>query len=282
MAVAAADWNGDRLTDLFVTNDRVFAFLFLNQGDGRFAESAFEWGVAVPLHGNPVSGMGVHAGDYDNDGLPDLVYTALRDETFPLYRNRGKDFEETTAKSRLAVLTRPMAGWGAVFADLDNDGWQDIAVARSDALSATGGKGSAAKEPPSWFRNLRSGQFASGAGWEKLAPAMYRGIVAADLDEDGCLDLVLTALSEPARILQNPCRGGGHWIKVNAGAKAARVRAGTRWREASSAVGYASSYAGPLHFGIGDAAEVEVEVRWSNGKSARLTTATDRLVRIRP
>jgi len=79
------------------------------------------------------------------DGRPDLAYTALRDETFPLYRNRGSEFDEVTGASRLAVLTRSMSGWGIAFADLDNDGLKDLAVARSDAVSASGGKGASAK-----------------------------------------------------------------------------------------------------------------------------------------
>lgn len=280
MAVAVADFNADALADLFVTNDRVFAYLFLNAGDGRFREAAFEWGVAVPEEGNPVSGMGADAQDYDNDGRPDLVYTALRDETFPLYRNLGNAFEEATSASRLSVLTRAMAGWGVAFADLDNDGLKDIAAARSDALSAFAGKGASAKEPPSWFVN-RGGQFMMGGGWDSVEPAMYRGLVPADLDGDGCLDVVLTALLAPARILRNPCSPARHWLKIQVD-PGARVHVGRQWRESWTAVGYASSYAGPLHFGLGEATEAEVEVIWPSGRAKRLRLQADQLIRIEP
>jgi hypothetical protein len=281
MAVAAADFDGDGFTDLFVTNDRVFAFFFRNLGGGKFQECAFDRNVAVPRDGNPVSGMGVDAQDWNNDGLMDLVYTALRDETFPLYRGSAPGFEEAGPTSRMTVLTRAMSGWGVAFADLDNDGWKDIVAARSDALSIKGGKGSAAAEPPSWFRNEGNGRFSAGAGWEKFEPAMYRGLVAADLNDDGCLDVILTSLNTPARILRNPCTSVGRWLKVDAPG-AVRVRAGSQWRNGSTATGYASSYAGPLHFGLGAAEEAEVEVWWSDGRTKKLTTGANRTVKVSP
>lgn len=248
MAAAVADFDGDGLSDVFITNDRVFAFLFRNTGGGSFKEVAFDWGVAVPQNGNPVSGMGADAQDFDNDGKPDLIYTALQDETFPLYRNLGNEFEDATSVSRMATGSRAMAGWGIVFADMDNDGWKDIVAARSGALSGR-------KEPLNWFRNSGDGRFSV----EPLDanPAMHRGVVAADLDDDGCLDLVVTALNATPKILRNPCPKG-NWLKV--AASGGRVRVGKQWREASTAAGYASSYAGPLHFGLGSATSVDVEV----------------------
>lgn len=282
MAVAAADFDGDGLVDLFVTNDRIFAFLFRNLGGGLFQESAFYFGVAVPQDGNPVSGMGVDPQDYDNDGRPDLVYTALRDETFPLYRNRPPGFDEVTGSSRLAVLSRAMSGWGIAFADLDNDGWKDIAVARSDALSPGGGRGVAAKEPPAWFRNQGDGKFTAGAGWTSFEPEMYRGLVAADLDNDGCLDIVLTALHTEARILRNPCDTGRTWLKVDVRRPGARVRVDKQWRQVTTAVGYASSYAGPQHFGLGNAASAQVEVFWPDGHTTKIGTPANRLITVEP
>jgi enediyne biosynthesis protein E4 len=273
MGVAAADFDGDGLTDLFVTNDREFAQLFRNLGNGQFREEALERGAAVPGDGQTVSAMGADAQDYDNDGRPDLIYTALRDETFPLLRNAGEGFAENRA---MGPLTREWSGWGVAFADLDNDGWKDVAVARSGVLSATAARGAGQKEPPGWLRN-QAGVFAAGGGWEKLEPLMYRGLVAADLNDDGCLDVVLTALQAPARILRNPCAGGGNWLKVAskvAGGEA-RVRVDEQWRETSTAVSYGSAYAGPLHFGLGAARQATLTI----GKGAPRVVAANQTIR---
>ncbi len=282
MSTATADFNGDGLTDIFVTNDRSFAFYFRNLGSGKFEEAAFDVGIAAPEDGKPVSGMGVDAQDFDNDGRPDVVYTALRDETFPLYRNTGKGFTEVTSPSRMSVLSRSMSGWGVAFADVDNDGWKDIVAARSDALSPTGGRGSAAMETPSWFRNSGKGSFAAGTVWDALPRAMYRGVVAADFDEDGCVDFVFTALNTAAQILRNPCESGGNWLKVDARLPGTRVRVGQQWRYVTASTGYASSFMGPLHFGVGAVKEVEVEAFLPGGAVRKIVTPTNRTIKIEP
>lgn len=282
MSAAVADFNADGLPDIYVPNDRVFAFLFMNQGKGKFAEAAFDWGVAVPESGNPVSGMGSDAQDFNNDGRPDLVLTALRDETFPLFANTGTELQEVTATSRLGLLSRRRSGWGVVFADLDNDGWKDIAAACSDALSPTGGRGEAAMEQPAWFRNTGAAKFADGTGWESLPRAMYRGLVAADLDDDGCLDVVVTALNRPAAVLRNPCESGARWLKVDVSVPGTRVRVGDQWRHYTTSVGYASSYAGPLHFGVGKAQKVAVEAIFPDGRRKKVETESNRTIKIEP
>lgn len=280
MSLAVADFNNDGFTDVFVTNDRLFNFLFLNQSGKRFEEQAFPWGVAVPADGNPPSAMGADAQDFNHDSLPDLVYTALRDETFPLYRGTGKAFLDFSLPSRLSRITRPMSGWGIQFADLDNDSYPDLIAARSDALSASGPRGAAAKEPPAWFRQQPDGTFALSPAWQQLPPAMYRGILSADLDGDGCLEVVLTALQSAPRILSQPCPAAHHWLAVAVSTPGARIRAGKQWRTVSAATGYASSYSGPQHFGLGTATTVDVEVFYPDGRRLKFpNTPADRVLR---
>jgi len=295
MSAAVADFDQDGRPDIFVTNDKVFNFLFHNEGNGRFREVAFDAGVAVSDDGAPVSAMGVDFRDINNDGLPDLFYTALPDETFPLFLNLGKgQFEEATHASRLSVLTRRMAGWGAGIVDLDNDGSKDIFVARSEVLSSTGGRAGRAKQVNSVFRNLGNGKFEDAtapAGFGARSPEMYRGAAFGDFNADGRMDLVVSALNAPAEIWLNTGREGNHWLDVkltgsrgNRDAIGARIRittrTGSQFNHVTTAVGYASSSTGPVHFGLGKDAVAElIEVSWPSGQVQRLTNVkADRLV----
>jgi hypothetical protein len=204
MGLAVADFNADGRLDVFVTNDRELNFLFLNEGKLRFREDAFGWGVAVPADGRSPSAMGAAAADFNGDGKPDLIYTALKDETFPVYRNTGKDFADAARETGLGRLTRSFSGWAVLWEDFNRDGRRDLFFARSDALSPTGGRGEAAKEPLTLLTLGADGKY-SEAPAIPAAPAMYRWAAAADFNRDGCLDIVVTALNSPALLLENLC-----------------------------------------------------------------------------
>lgn len=277
MSAAVADYDGDDRLDLFVTNDAVPNFLFRNLGGGRFEETALLAGVALPLHGRPVSSMGVEFRDYDNDGRPDLHVTALAGETFPLFHNDGGgQFSDRTGPSELARATLRRSGWGTVMADLDNDGWKDLFTANShvnDRIEAF--EAHAYLEPNAVFRNVGNGTFrdvSAAVGEGFLTPRAHRGAVAADLNGDGRLDLVTTALGERPVIWENMTPGTNRWIAVKlAGAGTrdaigARVRIGRQVNSMATAVGYASSVHAPVHFGLGPAEAVtEIEVVWPGG-----------------
>jgi hypothetical protein len=278
MSVAFADYDQDGFLDAFVTNDNLPNFLFRNRGDGSFEEVAILAGAALRDHGKPVASMGADFRDYDNDGLPDIHVTALAGETFPLFRNAGGgSFHDATYSSRMAAVSSSRSGWGNGFFDFNNDGWKDMFTANShvndriEHFEAT-----AYKQPNSIFANLGNGRFQDvsneqGADFHKARA--HRGIGFADLNHDGKIDVVVTALGEPTELWENVGPGGNNWIilkligtKSNRDGIGARVRIGDQHNWMTTAVGYASSSHDGVHFGIGKKQRIDrIEIRWPSG-----------------
>src|SRR2546430_92553 len=205
MSVAFADYDGDGFTDVFVSNDSVPNFLFHNRGDGTFEEVALPAGVGLTDDGRPVSSMGVDFRDYDNDGLPDLIVTALARETFPLFRNEGKGFfRDSTFPSRIGLASAGRSGWGVGLVDLNNDGWKDVFSANSHVTDNIE-KFSVDRyqQPNRVFANLGNGTFedvSAAAGPDFQAPRAHRGAAFADFNHDGKVDVVVSSLGGPAEL----------------------------------------------------------------------------------
>ncbi len=283
MSAAVADYDGDGLPDIFVTNDALPNFLFHNLGGGRFAEVAFDAGVALLDEGRNVSGMGTDFRDYNNDGRPDIVFTALSGETFPLFKNIGKgQFEDATASSHLGRLTSKLSGWGIAFADLNNDGRKDLFSANAhvtDNIELF--SGDKYKQPNSVFQNQTGSVFedvSAASGDDFHAPRAHRGVIVADLDGDGKLDAVVTVLGEKLEYWRNVTAGNGHWLELNLAGSASNrsgigatvhivTKSGEQWNDMTSGVAYASSCLCPVHFGLGEDQTIdETDVLWPSGK----------------
>jgi len=280
MGVGIADYDGDGRPDLFVTNDAYYNFLFHNL-NGRFEEVAFPAGVALPEDGQFVSGMGLDFRDLNNDGYPDIFFVALNKQTFPLFQNTGKsDFREITASSGMRPLTLSMAGFGTGSFDFDNDGWKDLFVTRGQVASLPQ-PGQEVDQNNTVFRNLGvSGKWQAlteEAGFKASRPARHRGCAFGDLDGDGRIDIVATVLGKEPEIWMNRTEGSGHWLDIALeGTKSNRdgigadikvvTKSGTQYNHMTTSVGYASSSAGPVHFGLGTAATADlIEIRWPSG-----------------
>jgi hypothetical protein len=298
MGIGVADYDQDGLMDFFIPNDKMNNSLFHSKGGGRFEEIAFQAGVALLEDGKFISGMGVDAQDIDNDGLPDIASAALDNETFPLFRNLGKrGFADITRSSGLARVTLPMAGYSPTIADFDNDGWKDIFVTRGHVQALASGSKVQVDQPNTVFRNLGGAKFQAlteQAGLSAQPPARHRGSAVGDLNADGRLDVVTTALSAPAELWLNGSPGDSHWLELRLEGTASnrdgigariKVTAGGRvqYNHVSFAAGYASSSAAPTHFGLGAAASANlVEIRWPSGLVQELRdVAADRVIRVK-
>ena len=298
MGVVFADYDGDGFPDVFVANDNSPNRLFHNLGGKRFEEVALQAGVAYNDEGATLAGMGVDFRDVNNDGLPDIWHTAIENETFPLYINQGNGlFLSAGQPSRLANITRLMSGWSNGIVDLDNDGWKDLVVARGNVMDNIGeiSRHFTYAEPNSVFRNLGNGQFAdvsATAGPDFIRPAPNRGLAYGDLDNDGRMDLVVTSLGGPVRVLHNVTETHNHWILLKlVGTKSNRMGIGALIRvttddgrklynEATTSTGYAASSDPRVHFGLGPSRVIrEIEIRWPSGTRQVLHDVTpDRVV----
>ena len=275
MGLAIADFASDGRPGIFVANDNARNLLLRNRGKG-FEEIGTDAGVGYNGDGRNISGMGADFGDIDGDGRPDIVMTGLKNETYEVFLNQGRGvFDDGSARTGLLNLSRKWNGWGCGLVDLDNDGWLDLFV-------AGGGLDTQDAQSNRIFRN-RAGRFedvTDAVGREFLQPAMHRGVVFADFDRDGRLDAAVTALNAPIELWWNRTpqeNPASHWLqlrltgrKSNRSAIGAEVRchAGGRRqvRTVSGSVGYASTSDLTVHFGLGEAARANLEIRWPSDR----------------
>jgi hypothetical protein len=221
-------------------------------------------------------------------------------DTYPLFRNTGKSptFEDVTARSGLAMLTRTLTGWGIGLYDFDNDGFKDLFTANAHfpALDRVLGRDPAL--PNSLFRNLGNGRFedvSKAAGADFQATGQYRGVAFADFDNDGRIDAVVTNVNGPARLFRNASSSTGHWLafkltgtrsnRDGIGAKIALTLANGKqlYNHCTTSVGYASSSEPLVRFGMGGEKTAKVvEIHWPSGKVQQLHDVNaDQVVKVR-
>ena len=280
----ATDVNNDGMLDLFVSNDSVANFLFLNKGFGRFEEVGLGAGIAYSSDGNPRSGMGVDSADYDGDGLQDLFVANFNRERFSLYHNSGKStFSDEAGPTGIGTATQMYSGWGVKFFDVDLDGDEDLVVVNShpdDQIEKLSGT-LTFREPLLLFENI-AGRFVAigtraGEAFSKMWPA--RGLAVGDLDNDGMPDLVIGNTGEAPLLLRHTGAGSGHWVGLDLKPRLAgttvRWSAGgvIRKRLLTSGGSYLSAHDPRVVLGLGKAPEVDwVEVQWPGQQSRRIKT----------
>lgn len=284
--VVTTDVNNDGWMDLFVANDTMPNFLFVNKGNGKFEEVGLAAGVAYGEAGRPRSGMGVDAVDYDGDGWQDLFVANIDHEFFSLYHN-DKELIFTDQPGAIAPSTHLLSGWGLKFFDYDNDGDPDLFLVNGhpDDMIESRIARVRYKEPLLLFENTGKGfkdvSATSGAVFSKVFSG--RGMAVGDFDNDGDLDVLVSNNGEPPLLLRNQGGNKNNWVGLNLVAtksNPAGVGAVITWqaggvkrsRLRNGGGSYLSSHDPREILGLGTATKVDsIEIRWPSGTVDKLT-----------
>jgi hypothetical protein len=286
----ATDLNNDGRMDLFVANDTVANFLFMNRGNGRFEEIGEPAGVAYSTEGRPRSGMGVDSADFNQDGWMDLFVANIDLEKYSIYENdHDETFEDQAGPSGIGQATRLMSGWGLKFFDYDNDGNLDLLLANGnpDDLIQSLHPQVTYPEPLLLFRHagrqFENVSAESGPAFSKLLSA--RGMAIGDFNNDGAVDVLIAVNDDRPVLLWNAVGSQNHWLGIKlAGKRTNRDAVGARiayqagdLRRSRMKVGggsYLSSHDPRVILGIGKRTKIDwLEVQWPlpSGAVERLT-----------
>jgi hypothetical protein len=300
LGVVSTDINNDGLLDLFVANDTVQNFLFVNRGKGRWEEIGLPAEVGFSENGQARSGMGVDAADFDQDGFEDLFVANVDQEMFSLYQNGGREaFADAAHANGIAQATRLLSGWGLKFFDYDNDGHVDLLLANGhpDDMIDQYSTQVTYREPLLLFHNdggrFRNVSAAGGPAFTKRYPA--RGLAVGDLSNDGRLDVLVSNNGDAPLLLRNASSPDHHWLGVSLqgttcnrdaiGARLSWSFAGQKRRRLKTSGGsYLSSHDPREVLGIGAAKKIDwLEIAWPqpSGRVERFTELPiDRYVKI--
>jgi hypothetical protein len=302
LGVTCADFNNDGWVDIYVANDGAANLLWVNKGDGTFEEAGLMAGAAYGADGVARAGMGVTAGDFDNDGAEDILVTNLTREGSTLYRNNGRgEFHDATQEFDLTRPSFLSTGFGVGWFDYDNDGWLDIFSANGSVTLMPSLRGAAYPfhQRNQIFHNEGLGkrfrETSAEAGAALQLSEVSRGAAFGDIDNDGDIDVIVSNNNGPARLLLNEAGSRSHWLVVRlegvkdnrfgVGARVAALRKGQKplWRRAGADGSYLSASDSRVHFGLGRDPSLEaVVVQWPGGdKEVWTNVRADSVVTLR-
>ncbi|HEX5322507.1 MAG TPA: CRTAC1 family protein [Capsulimonadaceae bacterium] len=272
LGVAAADFDGDGRLDLFVANDEDPNFLYQNSGDGTFQDIAFPRGCAVSASGRNQANMGVAVGDYDGDGDLDILVTTFSGEPYTLYRNDGQLFTDVSVKAGVAAPTIPFLGFGTGFFDARNSGLLDLFFANGHVYPNVTTPYSYKQRNQLLLNNGAGGFEETRGSLPENDIRVHRGACFGDFNNDGRIDILVTANNDSPTMLKNESTAGNwlllrlidrHGCATPVGARCIATVGGKRFLRVLLGGG---SYAGDsdprVHFGLGTSHNADIEIKW--------------------
>jgi hypothetical protein len=299
LGVAILDANQDGWPDILVSNDTQPNKLYINNGNGTFAEKGVSAGIGYSEDGIARAGMGVDAADYDRSGYPSVVITNFSNQMISLYHNeRNGLFVDEAPQSEVGHDSLLTLGFGCFFFDYDLDGWLDLYVANGhieEAIERVQPRVRYA-EPPHLFRNLGNGKFSEvtqSVGAAFATPRVARGAAYGDINNDGALDLLVATNSGPVALFRNT-GATNHSLRIKlVGTKSNRDGIGTtvlvtagndaQSKMLRSGSSYLSSSELILTFGLGAHTQADaIEIRWPSGEVDQLkNVAADQIITVK-
>jgi len=286
LGIVAADFDGAGKLNLFVANDAVSNFYFVNQtppgGDvPTFIEQGIPLGLALNADGRAQACMGVAAGNLENDHRLALFVTNFHNEPNTLYHEQsGRLFVDDTRRWGLYDASIPMVGFGTQFLDAELDGFLDLILTNGE-VDDSRDLGQTYQMRPQYFRNPGTGPFvelfANSLGPYFDGKYLGRGLARVDWNRDGRDDIVVSHLDAPAALLTNTTQPAGHFVAFQLRATTTSrdaigatvtVRIGDRQlvRQLIAGDGYHASNERILRFGLGKDDHIdELTVSWPSG-----------------
>ncbi len=298
LSMLISDWKRDGVPDLRISNDRQY---YVRNGREQMwhLDPLAEYTEGEGWPTMRLWGMGIASRDITGDGLPEVVLTSMGDQVLQINEGGGAMKNAAWTIGTYSSVPykgddgRPSTGWHAEFGDIDNDGRDDLFIAKGNVDQMPT---NAIHDPNNLLMQLSDGTFAEkgdAAGIGTMERS--RGAALADLNGDGLLDILVINRRAPMEVWQNVTAGTGHWLALDLAQSGANCRAvgaivevrlpGGRvlTRENTVGGGHASGEAVPLHFGLGAAESVEVRVIWPGGVvSAWSTINADAVLRLAP
>ncbi len=283
LSAIACDYDDDGWTDILMGNDGTENWLWRNNHDGTFTNTAYAMNVATSHSGDSIASMGMDFGDFMNEGRPGLFIADWSKRPDHLWRqDKGGFYSDISAPSGIGDAGFQLLGFGAQFLDYDNDGWLDLIMTNGHVYPEVdaAGTGETYLQVSQLFHNETNAIFKETT--KQSGPAFQiahagRGLAVGDIDNDGKLDVLINNNDGAPLLLRNTSKNENHFINLKlVGVKSNRDAIGSRvslkagrlnlLRDVKSGGSYLSSSDMRLCFGVGTSKMIDgIEVRWTNG-----------------